>query len=208
MSHTLRVAFATLGVGAALLSGTLAYALPGSSGQRQSSQRDVVLPPNVEILNPGPTIPIPTVRGGLHACPDGFAVSGIHADNDVLLCMRMLRPGYQLSSAAALSVGITSTNQFTRTTRPALGYTGPNLHWCGPNRFMVGIDLKNNTNTLLCSAWAASPPVAGGAPPLLLVVDQPPSATQRNGLHACPQGWAVMGAHIGRNIFVCGKVVQ
>ena len=199
MARTLRVVVTTLGFGAALLCGALAHAQSGSGGQVSPA-----LPPNIEILDPGPTKPFRTLRGTIRGCPDGFAVSGIHAGNNVLLCMRMLRPGYQLSTVATPSAGNTATSRFTPATQPALGYRGPDFHWCGPNRFMVGIDLQNQTNTLLCSVWSASPPVSGG---LRLVVDQPPAATQRNGLHACPQGWALVGVHLEQNIFLCGEVV-
>ncbi len=196
MSYTMQRGFTILGLGAVLLCGTLA--------QAQSGSVSPALPPNIEILDPGPTKPFRTLRGTIRGCPDGFAISGIHGGDNVLLCMRMLRPGYQLSTVATPSVGNTATSQFTPATQPALGYRGPTFHWCGPNRFMVGIDLQNNTNTLLCSTWSASPPVSGG---LRLVVDQPPAHTVRNNLHACPQGWALVGVHLSQNIFLCGEVV-
>lgn len=199
MKYEFWLAFTALVAGIALCSGALTHAQSSSSSSAQ-----IALPPNIEILDPGPTKPFRTLRGNIRGCPDGFAVSGIHGGDNVLLCMRMLRPGYQLSTVATPSVGNTAASLYGPTTQPAVGHTGTPFPWCGPNRFMVGIDLQNNPNTLLCSTWSGSPPVSGG---LRLRLDKPPAHTVRNNLHACPQGWALVGADINQNIFLCGEAV-
>lgn len=164
-----------------------------------------------EIVNRGAT---KTYRLGVRACPVGHAMSGLHAANDELLCLRMQRTGYTLG-APVKDAGMTATNQYpggryapmaVQTSGGTLlqQFQGPEFHFCGDRRVMVGID--PGANTFLCSEWTRSGDaglVGGG---LGTVLDLPPGVTVRAGMHACPPGSAMMGIHVDGNIFLCGTV--
>lgn len=145
-----------------------------------------------------------TIRNSMRACPAGYVVSGVHVGNNQFLCLRMALPDFQLANEVA-DVGTAAGNQFPpdAATAARLNYSGPAQHWCGPRRFITGINIS--ANAFMCAEWNATT-IAGTRTDTALQVDQPPTVTVRAGMHACPPGYALMGAHFDDNIFVCGQV--
>jgi len=142
-----------------------------------------------------------TVRNNMHSCPPGFIMTGVHVGNDDLLCTgRFENSGQNLTVNEVVDSG----NPWPpdTETRVAHNYTGPDMHWCGPDRFMTGVHVGNNqfncsrfTSTLIGRNYTTS---LGH-----VIVD---GSTSRSGMHACPRGTILVGAHFGSNLFLCAEL--
>lgn len=114
-----------------------------------------------------------TARQGMHACPLGMYMTGLHVNNNLLLC-ESLGQGY---NAAEERVDKT-TSDF-------------GMHACPQGFAMTGIHV--NQNLLLCA------PLRDESS--LRFVDALPTARQE--MHACPRWLAMVGVHVGNNHFLC-----
>ena len=74
-----------------------------------------------------------TVEQNMHACPIGFAIAGVRADKNLLLCRRVMRPGEE---------GFVQTILDRNTVRS-------DMHACPTGMYMRG--LRIDQNLLLCS---------------------------------------------------------
>ena len=74
-------------------------------------------------------------------------------------------------------------------TRVAHNYTGPIMHWCGPNRFVTGVHVLNNAFN--CTEFASGSNRNYTTRLGHLIVD---TGTVRNGVRACPRGTVLVGA--------------
>jgi hypothetical protein len=145
----------------------------------------------------------------------GETLAGIRHDRAEILCMQLPEgvsmrflvsslpladgaPRYRWPSSAAPN-------------RRIPGYTGPDMHWCGPDRVVVGYN--GQANMLQCAELVSGAidvlrvdgPLAGGAPHQYAYAD---GAGSRYIMHACPEGWALVGLHLGGNTFLCGLVYR
>jgi len=114
-----------------------------------------------------------TARQGMHACPLGMYMTGIHVGNNLLLCEN-LGQGYSISE-----------ERLDRTTADF------NMHACPRGFAMTGIHVADNI--LLCA------PLRDGSS--LRFVDALPTARQY--MHACPRWLAMVGVHVGNNHLLC-----
>lgn len=129
-----------------------------------------------------------TVRNGMHTCPRGYFVTGVHVANNDLLCN-----GY---------FGYTMNPEVVRSFRLIVG--NRNFVRCGANEFVTGVHVGNQT--LSCSSFAGS--AHGDYNPTLgaMFIDEPPGQTVRANMHACPAGSVLVGADWNRNSFLCAGV--
>ncbi len=75
------------------------------------------------------------------------------------------------------------------------------MHWCGPNRFMTGVHVTNNTYN--CAELASGDSRFYSNRLGNLIVD---TGTTRNGVRACPRGTVMVGAHFTNNAFLCAEL--
>src|SRR5271165_2898633 len=113
-----------------------------------------------------------TARQGMHACPVGLYMTGIHVGNNIFLCNQIGR-GYQISE----EIVDTSTVDF-------------GMHACPSGKVMTGF--HESENRLLC---APTPETMASA----RILDQPPGQTVRQNMHACPINLPMSGIHVGNN---------
>src|SRR5262245_27077365 len=144
-----------------------------------------------------------TVRNNMHSCPSGYIMTGVHVGNDDLLCTgRFENSGQNLTVNEIVDSGGSNAWPPDSETRVAHNYTGPAMHWCGPDRFMTGVHVGNNQFN--CSRFTSSFFGRNYTTSLgHVIVD---SSTSRNGMHACPRGTILVGAHFGSNLFLCAEL--
>ncbi len=134
-----------------------------------------------------------TVVNGMHACPYGFLVTGVHVDRNLLLCTGYF--GDFLNFPVRADFGITPTNQFP--------FDGTSMHWCEPGGIVAGVHVAGNgfnCQTLDRVAVGLRGPL--GAPTL----DRGTNPTVRAGMHACPIGFVLAGAYFATNTFLCARM--
>ena len=145
----------------------------------------------------------PTARNNMHSCPRGAIVTGVHVNNNQLLCL-----GHFADPAGFLTTGETVTSGLQwppdSVTRAAHAYPGPAIPWCGPDRYVTGVHVANRSFN--CSQF----PTAGNRnyTPRLghIVVDYGTSPTVRQNMHACPRGFVMVGANFDTNTFLCAEL--
>lgn len=146
----------------------------------------------------------PTVRNNMHSCPPGSIVTGINVAANQLLCTGPFENGQGfLTVNERVDSGSTATNQWPpdAVTRAAHNYTGPTMHWCGPNRFMTGVHVLNNAFN--CTEFASGSNRNYTTRLGHIVVD---TGTQRSGVRACPRGTILVGAHFTNNALLCAEL--
>jgi hypothetical protein len=117
----------------------------------------------------------------MHCCPNGFVMTGIHVNDNVLRCAR-LQAGF--SGPTALDAGTVRNN----------------MHACPVGQLMVGIHVGRNLLACRPSGQALS----------LEFVDAVTTATfPINGgtatMHVCPDTFAMAGIHVNNNLFTCDQ---
>lgn len=144
-------------------------------------------------------------RSGMHACPsraDGaWLVVGVHVGDNKLLCAGPFAPAAsETLSDPDRSGRIIGRNQG----QFSYGEHVVQMHICPPGSFVTGVHEGNNQ--FLCSTLAGGQAVSGHR-----FLDPPEprigNVTQRQGMHACPFGSVLVGAHFGLNIFACQLIV-
>lgn len=118
-----------------------------------------------------------TQRNGMHSCPPGAFVTGIHVGRNLLLCSTGFggySPGQEKVDDSSQVSGWHPEGDAT-------------MHGC-PSGAVTGV---HGGNILACA------PLARGS----LFVDK---EHQRQGMHACPEGTVLVGFHAARNWLLCG----
>jgi len=136
-----------------------------------------------------------TVLNGMHSCPQGFLVTGVHVDRNLLLCAGYF--GNFLQFPARQDWGVTATNQFSW---PGL----PNMHWCGPGNMVRGVHVAGNGFN--CQTFDTATKRLVTIPLGTPYPDRGTNPTVRSGMHACPRGSILVGAHFATNTFVCAPL--
>jgi hypothetical protein len=132
----------------------------------------------------------PTQLNGMHTCPPGFLVAGVHVAQNLLLCTGPLE--YALDFPARQSWGVRTDNQFA--------FDGGSMHWCGTGSAVRGVHVDGNGfNCQSFDVITESYFGEFGAPE----IDR---ATQRSGMHACQIGKVLVGAHFATNTFLCADL--
>jgi hypothetical protein len=128
-----------------------------------------------------------TQEQGMHACPKGFAIGGVHVGNNLLLCRRVMFPGEEMYVGTILS---NPDNQKVRA----------NMHACPEGMYMRGLHVGNNW--LLCSYDGRS------QPPNEVITEFEDTSSQAHDMHVCfqtPENISFLtGIHVGENRFLCG----
>jgi hypothetical protein len=114
-----------------------------------------------------------TQRAGMHACPIGQYMTGIHASSNSFLCMTF--PGHSYQAFQEISDTKTQVN---------------GMHGCPTNFAMTGL-YNSGAGTLLCAPFAGVPTVTTD------------NGTQRIGMHACPVNQVDVGFQGSRNQLAC-----
>ncbi len=125
------------------------------------------------------TIDLATQRNGMHSCPVGAFVSGVHLSRNELLCSSSFG-GYE-----AVDEVTDNSTQMTGWHPEGNG----TMHGCPQGMGVTGVyggDLLN------CAPLPISPS---------LFVDK---ETQVMGMHACPEGTVMTGLHASLNWLLCG----
>jgi len=78
------------------------------------------------------------------------------------------------------------------------------MHWCGPNRFITG--LNPATNGFNCAGFVSGSNINYTTTLGNLFLDYGTNPTQRSGMHACPTGSMLVGAHLATNTFLCAEM--
>jgi hypothetical protein len=149
----------------------------------------------------------PTVRNNMHSCPTSAIVTGVNVGANQLLCLgNFVDIGGPLTTGERVDSGVQTTNQWPpdAVTRAAYAYTGPTMHWCGPDQYVTGVDVLNNRFN--CARFPSATNI--NYTPRLgnVVLDPGTSPTVRGGMHACPRGTVLVGAHFGNNTFLCAEL--
>lgn len=100
-----------------------------------------------------------------------------------------------------------------------LTYSGPSMHWCGAGNYMIGY---TPPNTFHCRALRLKAGATGAQPLTILKLDGPPRfgvttfttityidsmrGVDSELMHACPDGFVLVGMHLDANIFLCGNI--
>ncbi len=140
----------------------------------------------------------PTVRNSMHSCPPFSIVTGVNVAANHLLC---------LENPLTSSERVDTSSQWPpdAVTRAAYAYTGPSIHWCGPDQYVTGVDVLNNRFN--CARFPTATTTLNYTQRLgTIVVNGAPNPTQRSGMHACPAGTVLVGAHFGNNTFLCAEL--
>ncbi|HET6520687.1 MAG TPA: RICIN domain-containing protein [Geminicoccaceae bacterium] len=145
----------------------------------------------------------PTVRGGMHACPPNSIVTGVDVPANTFLCVgsfvgptRSFMTGERTDGLPAPAVWPPDP-----ATRVQHGYTGPAMHWCGPNQFVTGIHVAGNL--FLCSTFVGGERLNYTSRLGRLIVGP---GVVRRGMRACPPGSVLVGAHFDNGIFLCAEL--
>jgi hypothetical protein len=145
----------------------------------------------------------PTVRNNMHSCPPGYIMTGVHVNNNQLLCTGPFEAG---QSFLTVNEQLDFLSQWPpdAVTRAAHNYTGPTMHWCGPNRFMTGVHVANNTFN--CTEFASGSNQNYTTRLGHIVTDGGANLTVRSNMHACPRGSVLVGANFASNTFLCAEL--
>lgn len=142
----------------------------------------------------------PTVRNNMHSCPSFNIITGVNVAANHLLCLgSFVDIAGSLTTAERVDQGTVWPPDAV--TRAAYAYTGPTMHWCGPDQYMTGVDVLNNRFNCARFPTASNINYTQHLGPI--VID---STTQRNGMHACPRGTVLVGAHFTNNTFLCAEL--
>jgi hypothetical protein len=159
---------------------------------------------------------------GMHACPDGMAMTGLHVANNLLACApasqaieRFVDTGTIRSGMHACPEGApvfaihTGRNLLvcgTQGWRPGesidAGTPRHGMHSCQEGQYVVGLHIGDNL--LLCNngfgTYTASQEVVVGG--------DPNTNAESHGMLACPEGMAVTGLHRAKNLVACAAVAD
>jgi len=145
----------------------------------------------------------PTVRNNMHSCPSFSIITGVNVAANHLLCLGgFIDAGGPLTTAERVDLG--SQWPPDAVTRAAYAYTGPTMHWCGPDQYVTGIDVLNNRFNCARFPTASNINFTQRLGPI--VIDPGTSPTVRNNMHACPRGTVLVGAHFTNNTFLCAEL--
>jgi hypothetical protein len=146
----------------------------------------------------------PTVRNNMHSCPRGSIVTGVNVAANQLLCLNNFVDiaGF-LTTGERVDTGVRADNQWPpdAVTRAAYAYAGPTMHWCGPDQYMTGVHVLDNSFN--CARFPAAANRNYTTQLGHIVID---TSTVRNNMHACPRGTVLVGAHFGNNTFLCAEL--
>lgn len=132
----------------------------------------------------------PTQMNGMHGCNSAFLVTGVHVGRNLLLCSGPFQ--YLLDFPSTLSWGVLPSNQFP--------FDGTSMHWCGPNSMVRGVHVDGNGFDCVSFNQLITTLHGGLGAPFL------DRSTQRAGMHACPVGSVLVGAHFSTNTFLCATL--
>ena len=121
-----------------------------------------------------------TVCNGMHCCPAGFAMAGIHVGNNLFSCRSAFADPSQVASREGCYVD-TSTQR-------------SGIHACATNYYMKGVDVSSNRFTCCNDRYRT---VRGS--------DHVDRAEAGEDMHRC-DWWAqeaMTGLHVGRNELLC-----
>jgi hypothetical protein len=155
-----------------------------------------------------------TQRHGIHSCPPGLFVVGVHVDNNMLLCgdvfgtylstneiidtSTVVQGMHSCPEGMAMTglhvernlLGCAPISSSSRARMIDVVTQRNGMHACPEGYPMSGIHV--NRNLLLCGTTSGFN--AG------VFID---AGTQRGGMHSCPQGFFAIGVHIDRNLLLC-----
>ena len=156
------------------------------------------------------------------------AVVGIRHDNRFIACSRIRDPGFTRFAKGPIVISAPTgpggrdlpANQWPATAPEnlRLPYSGPSMHWCGAGKYMIGY---TPPNTFHCRALNLAPRATGTPPLTILRLDGPPGSSvntfttisfpdaslgRTNRMHACPNGFVLVGMNLDANIFLCGNI--
>lgn len=173
-----------------------------------------------------PTVPMPdedpySTPRNYRPCPgwepDYYAVMGIRFDTGFTICIPVLESWFevkQMFTSSPRPGGQLPARQWPDPQHDHLlvpGYSGPSMHWCGPNAYMTAYDVPNNTFTCVELGKEKNPNNSNWQPLSVVYVDGPggtqapfdvPAAGTLT--HVCRDGYVLMGMHHDANIFLCG----
>jgi hypothetical protein len=136
--------------------------------------------PNEEYVDTG------TQEQGMHACPVGFAIAGVHLENNLFLCRRVVHYGDENYVMTIFDAGP--------------GTQRADMHACPDGTYMRG--LRADQNNLLCSYASRR-----GQPQDWLTEFEDMSS-QDYGMHTCPVTSGnisfLTGIRADQNRFLCG----
>ena len=112
----------------------------------------------------------------------------------LLLCTGYF--GYFLEFPSRQDWGITPTNQFL--------FDGTSMHWCGTGGMVRGVHVDGNGFN--CQTFDAATIRLVGTPLGQPFLDRGSNPTVRQGMHACPVGSILVGAHFATNTFLCAPL--
>ena len=124
------------------------------------------------------TIDRGTQRNGMHSCPTGQFVVGVHVDKNWLQC------------SGEFGSYSPSDEIIDRTTIRRRRNQVQGMHTCPVGMAMTGLHVTEER--LACA------PVSRSFPRFVDI------GTQRSGMHICAEGSPVSGIHVNRNLFLCG----
>jgi hypothetical protein len=133
-----------------------------------------------EYVDPTANSAGPTSISGMHGCDGPHLMTGIHVNNNWLLC---------------LGVGSSAGGDIFRYPdyNTSMTVDGLSMHTCPRGFAMKGIHV--DSNILLCQGanvdWST------------LYGD---TGTIRSGMHACQPGYVMVGIHVDRNVLACARV--
>lgn len=139
-----------------------------------------------------------TVLNRMHACPPSFVVSGVHVDSNLLLCTGSFE---FLLDPPTLVRGISSATPVPDV--PPFPFDNTAMHWCGANRMVRGVHVGANQFTCQSFDQITTQEMGPLGPPFL---DRGNAPTVRAGMHACPVGSVLVGAHFVSNTFLCAAL--
>lgn len=117
----------------------------------------------------------------MHCCPDGFTMTGIHVNDNVLRCSR-LQAGF--SGPATLDAGTVRNN----------------MHACPSGQLMVGIHVGRNLLACRPSAQGISLEFVDS-----ITMDTFVFHGSKVTMHVCPDTFAMAGIHVNNNLFTCDQ---
>jgi hypothetical protein len=163
------------------------------------------------IMAPG-TIDKDTQRNGMHSCPAGEFVLGVHVAQNLLICAPLAgdfnaeivdketqEQGMHACPAGMAMTGLHANKNLLACvplTNPPparfvdTGTQSMGMHACAGGAVVAGIQAAKNQ--LLCEDDSSMVEIEDGY-------------TQRNGMHSCPPGRFISGVQIARNLLLCTK---
>jgi hypothetical protein len=139
-----------------------------------------------------------TVLNDMHACPPTFLVSGVHVNSNLLLCTGSFE---FLLDPPVVVQGISASSPMPDV--PPFPFDTMAMHWCGPNRMVRGVHVAGNRFTCQSFDQITMQEMGPLGPPFL---DRGNAPTVRAGMHACPVGSVLVGAHFVSNTFLCAPL--